>query len=49
MEREDTPKRCDCVIGLSARCVEISGWRVKAGDRQEWSRIIEQTKTHPGL
>ena len=24
-------------------------WRVKAEDRQEWSRIVEQTKTHPGL
>jgi hypothetical protein len=22
---------------------------VKAEDRQEWSRIVEQTKTHPGL
>jgi hypothetical protein len=27
----------------------ITGWRVKAEDRQEWSRIVEQTKTHPGL
>jgi hypothetical protein len=22
---------------------------VKAEDREEWSRIVEQTKTHPGL
>jgi hypothetical protein len=29
--------------------MEIIGWRVKAEDRQEWSRIVEQTKTHPGL
>ena len=26
-----------------------TGWRVKAEDRQVWSRIVEQTKTHPGL
>jgi hypothetical protein len=29
--------------------IKITGWRVKAEDRQEWSRIVEQTKTHPGL
>jgi hypothetical protein len=29
--------------------IKIIGWRVKAEDRQEWSRIVEQTKTHPGL
>jgi hypothetical protein len=29
--------------------MRIIGWRVKAEDRQEWSRIVEQTKTHPGL
>jgi hypothetical protein len=28
--------------------MKITGWRVKA-DRQEWSRIVEQTKTHPVL
>jgi hypothetical protein len=27
----------------------ITGWRVKAEDRQEWIIIVEQTKTHPGL
>jgi hypothetical protein len=27
----------------------ITGWRMKAEDRQERSRIVEQTKTHPGL
>ena len=25
------------------------GWRAKVEDRQEWNRIVEQTKTHPGL
>jgi len=25
------------------------GWRVKVEDRQEWNRIVEQTKTHTGL
>jgi hypothetical protein len=29
--------------------MKITGWRVKAEDRKEWSRIAEQTKTHPGL
>jgi hypothetical protein len=29
--------------------MKITGWRVKAEDRQGWSRIVEQTKTHPGL
>jgi hypothetical protein len=28
---------------------KITGWRVKAEDREEWRRIVEQTKTHPGL
>jgi hypothetical protein len=27
----------------------IIGWRVKAEDRQEWSKVVVQTKTHPGL
>jgi hypothetical protein len=31
------------------KSVKIIGWRVKAEDIQEWSRIVEQTKTHPGL
>ena len=29
--------------------MKITGWRMKAEERQEWSRIVEQTKTHPGL
>jgi hypothetical protein len=33
--------------------MKITGWRVKAEDRQEWSTIVGQTKTktktHPGL
>jgi hypothetical protein len=28
--------------------MKITDWRVKAEDRQKWSRI-EQTKTYPGL
>jgi hypothetical protein len=31
------------------KMMTTTGWRVKAEDRQEWSRIVEQTKTHPGL
>jgi len=29
--------------------MKIVGWRAKVEDRQEWNRIVEQTKTHPGL
>jgi hypothetical protein len=29
--------------------IKITGCRVKAEDRQVWSKIVEQTKTHPGL
>ena len=29
--------------------MKITGWRVKTEDKQEWSGIVEQTKTHPGL
>jgi len=35
---EEDPKR-----------MKIVGWRPKVEDRQEWNRIVEQTKTHPGL
>jgi len=31
------------------RRMKIIGWRVKIEDRQVWNRIVEQTKTHPGL
>jgi hypothetical protein len=34
---------------MNLRRMKITGWRVKAEDREEWSRIVEQTKTHPGL
>jgi hypothetical protein len=34
---------------LHLKRVKIIGWRVKVEDRQEWSRIVEQTKIHPGL
>ena len=29
--------------------MKIIGWRAKVEDREEWNRIVEQTKTHPGL
>jgi predicted secreted protein len=29
--------------------IRITGWRERAEDREEWSKIVEQTKTHPGL
>jgi len=29
--------------------MKIIGWRANVEDRQEWNRIFEQTKTHPGL
>jgi hypothetical protein len=28
--------------------MRTTGWRVRAEDREEWSKIVEQTKTHPG-
>ena len=31
------------------RRMKITDWRVKIEDRQVWNRIVEQTKTHPGL
>jgi len=31
------------------RRMKITGSRVKIEDRQVWNRIVEQTKTHPGL
>jgi len=31
------------------RRMKITGLRVKIEDRQVWNRIVEQTKTHPGL
>jgi hypothetical protein len=29
--------------------MKIVGWKAKVKDRQEWNRIVEQAKTHPGL
>ena len=29
--------------------MKIIGWRAKVEDRQEWNRIVEQTKTRLGL
>jgi hypothetical protein len=29
--------------------MRITGWRVRAEDRGEWSKTVEQTKIHPGL
>jgi hypothetical protein len=29
--------------------MKIIGWRTKVEYRQEWNRIVEQTKTHLGL
>jgi len=31
------------------RRMKITDWRVKIENRQVWNRIVEQTKTHPGL
>jgi len=35
---EEDPKR-----------MKIIGWRANVEDRQKWNRIVEQSKTHPGL
>ena len=29
--------------------MKIVGWMAKVEDRQEWNRIVEETKAHPGL
>jgi hypothetical protein len=29
--------------------MKIIVWRAEVEDRQEWNRIVEQTKTHPRL
>jgi len=29
--------------------MEIIGWRTKVKIRQEWNKIVEQTKNHPGF
>jgi hypothetical protein len=31
------------------RKMKIVNWRKKIEDRKVWNRIVEQTKTHPGL
>ena len=31
------------------KTMKIIGWRANVEERQEWNRIVEQTKTHPGL
>jgi ABC-type protease/lipase transport system fused ATPase/permease subunit len=31
------------------RKMKIANWRKMMEDRQAWNRIVEQTKTHPGL
>ena len=36
-------------VGEDLRRMKIAGWKVKIGGRQVWNRIVEQTKTHPGL
>jgi hypothetical protein len=37
-----------CNVAILKR-MKITGWRVKAEDREEWSKIVDQTKTHPEL
>jgi len=46
--RETQVKWMDRVEG-HLKSVKIIGWRAKVEDRQEWNRIVEQTKTHRGL
>jgi hypothetical protein len=29
--------------------MKITGWRVKAEDRENWSKTVEHSNTHPGL
>jgi len=35
--------------GRRCKGMKITGRRVKIEDRQVWNRIVQQTKTHPGL
>jgi hypothetical protein len=40
---------CKLSVNLNLKRTKITGWRVKAEDGRELSRIVEQTKTHLGL
>jgi hypothetical protein len=31
------------------RRMGVRGWRTRARDRQEWSRVTREAKVHPGL
>jgi hypothetical protein len=31
------------------RTMGVRGWRMRAGDRQEWRRVTREAKVHPGL
>jgi hypothetical protein len=39
----------DAQVEEDLKRMKIVGWRAKVEDRQEWNRIVEQTKTHSGL
>ena len=44
-----TPVMVKVKVEEGLKRMKITGCRVKAEDRQERSRIVEQTKTHTGL
>ena len=45
----ETQVKVDGPGRIDLKGMKIVGWKAKVEDKQEWNRIVEQNKTHPGL